>query len=463
MPTDRPNIVLVFADQMRASAMGCAGNPDVISPVMDQLAADGVYCENGIANTPVCCPNRGTLLTSTYPTCHNVQVNDMPVRTDLPSLGTVAKDNGYDTAYIGKWHLDGSPRTKFTPPGPRRLGFDDWAVYNCSHAYMDPKYYRNSPEVIREEGYEPEVQTNIALDYLESRKHNKTPFCMVVSWGPPHDPYDQVPQKYIDMYDPAKITLQPNVIEPIDNKLAHGKDCRTTIAQYYAAVTALDEQLGRMIDKLKAMGEMDNTLFIFTSDHGDMLWSHGMMKKQAPWAESVDVPLLMRMPSKLDAGVKRDALFGTVDLLPTICGLLDWDKPATLQGVDLSPCLIDPNATQPTTSLIANYHGFSEAHHQNLYAWRGVRTKTHSYIEKPNRQPWMLLDNQADPYQLNNLIGKTEVGAVQQELFDALTRWLNITDDPALSDDEQLKHFGLFELWEHHRDIVKNEWRKPVH
>ena len=185
--------------------MGCAGNPDVISPVMDQLAADGVYCENGIANTPVCCPNRGTLLTSTYPTCHNVQVNDMPVRTDLPSLGTVAKDNGYDTAYIGKWHLDGSPRTKFTPPGPRRLGFDDWAVYNCSHAYMDPKYYRNSPEVIREEGYEPEVQTNIALDYLESRKHNKTPFCMVVSWGPPHDPYDQVPQKYIDMYDPPKI------------------------------------------------------------------------------------------------------------------------------------------------------------------------------------------------------------------------------------------------------------------
>ena len=101
MSIKRLNIVLVFADQMRASAMGCMGNPDVISPAMDQLAAEGVTCVNGIANSPVCCPNRGTMLTSTYPTCHNVQVNDIPVRTDLPSLGTVAKDNGYDTAYIG--------------------------------------------------------------------------------------------------------------------------------------------------------------------------------------------------------------------------------------------------------------------------------------------------------------------------------------------------------------------------
>jgi len=451
------NVVLVFADQMRASAMGCAGNPDVISPVMDQLASQGLYLENGIANTPVCCPNRGTLLTSTYPTCHNVQVNDMPVRTDLPTLGTVAKDNGYDTAYIGKWHLDGSPRSKFTPPGPRRLGFDHWAVYNCSHAYMDPKYYRDSPELIRKPGYEPQVQTDLALDYLESRKENQTPFCMVVSWGPPHDPYDQVPQEYIDLYDREKITLQPNVVEPIDNVLAKDKDCRTTIAQYYAAVTALDEQLGRMLAKLREMGELDNTLFIFTSDHGDMLWSHGMMKKQAPWAESVNVPLLMHMPSKLGSGIKNNVLFGTVDLLPTICGLLDWEKPQTFQGNDLSDCLTDPQAPQPTTSLIANYHGYGEGICQNLYAWRGIRNKSHTYVEKPNRKPWMLFDNLADPYQLNNLIDQPQVTELQSELSDALTHWLTKTDDPALPDDDQLKHFGLYEQWIHHREVVKNE------
>ncbi|MFG0250109.1 MAG: sulfatase, partial [Phycisphaeraceae bacterium JB051] len=463
MSTDRPNIVLVFADQMRGSAMGCAGNPDVITPVMDQLAQDGVFFENGIATTPVCCPNRGTMLTSTYPICHNVPVNDMPVRTDLPSLGTIAKDNGYDTAYIGKWHLDGSPRTKFTPPGPRRLGFDYWAVYNCTHAYMDPKYYRDSPEVIREEGYEPEIQTNIALDYLESRREKNTPFCMVVSWGPPHDPYDQVPQKYQDMYDPQKITLQPNVQVDAENPLVGNKDCRTTIAQYYAAVTALDEQLGRIIQKLKETGEYDNTLFIYTSDHGDMLWSHGMMKKQAPWAESVDIPLLMRMPTKLGSGAKNDVLFGTVDLLPTICGLLEWEKPATFQGLDLSTYLTDADATQPESALIANYHGYSEAHHQKLYAWRGIRTKTHSYIEKPNREPWMLFDNQNDPYQMNNLIGDSNAKDLQATLYDALTVWLERTDDPALPDDELLKHMGLFELWEYHRDIVRNEWRNPVH
>lgn len=457
MPTKPVNVVLVFADQMRASAMGCAENPDVISPVMDQLAADGIYLKNGIATTPVCCPNRGTMLTSTYPTCHTVQVNDMPVRTDLPSLGTVAKDNGYDTAYIGKWHLDGSPRSKFTPPGARRLGFDHWEVYNCSHAYMDPKYYRDTPELIKQAGYEPEVQTDLALDYLDSRREQDNPFCMVVSWGPPHDPYPEVPQKYLDMYDPAKITLQPNVDESIANVMVGDKVCRTTIAQYYAAVTALDDQLGRIIDKLKANGQMDNTLFIFTSDHGDMLWSQGMMKKQAPWAESVDVPLLMHMPGTLEGGDKNDVLFGTVDLLPTICGLLGWDKPDTFQGTDLSKPLTDPNTPQPQTTLIANYHGYSEAHFQNMYAWRGIRTKTHSYIEKANRVPWLLFDNEKDPYQLNNLVNQPDMAGLQLELCDELTQWLARTDDPALPDDEQLHHFGLFGKWVHHRRVVESE------
>ncbi len=188
-----PNLLLVFADQMRGMDMGCAGNPDVRTPAMDRLAKQGVRLTRCFATSPVCSPNRAILLTGTYPTTNRVPGNDLPLPSHLPSLGTIARGHGYRTAYIGKWHLDGVPRTKFTPPGPRRSGFDFWAAYNCTHDYFHPKYYRDTPQVVEVDGYEPEVQTDLALAFLDEQRDAAEPFCLVLSWGPPHDPYDQVP------------------------------------------------------------------------------------------------------------------------------------------------------------------------------------------------------------------------------------------------------------------------------
>ena len=180
----KPNLLFIFADQMRAMDMGCAGNPDVKTPAMDRLAREGLRLTNTIATCPVCGPNRAILWTGLYATTNRIVTNDLPLSTEFPTLGTITKASGYRTGYIGKWHLDGTPRNKFTPPGPRRFGFDHWAAYNCTHHYFKPKYYRDEPEVIEKEGYEPEVQTDLTLEFLDQQS-DKASFCLALSWGPP--------------------------------------------------------------------------------------------------------------------------------------------------------------------------------------------------------------------------------------------------------------------------------------
>src|SRR5579871_6360000 len=365
----QPNLLFVFADQMRGMDMGCAGNPDVSTPAMDRMAAEGTRLSHCYATTPVCGPNRAILLTGTYSTTSGVIGNDLPLPLGIPTLGTIARENGYRTGYIGKWHLDGLPRTRFTPPGPRRHGFEFWAAYNCSHDYFHPRWYRDTPQLIEVEGYEPEAQTDLALQFL--LEHASEPFCLLLSWGPPHDPYDQVPASYQARYDPAKISLRPNVQTDIANPLAAGKECRQTLCRYYAAITALDEQLGRILDRLDDLGLADDTLVVFTSDHGDMLWSHGWMKKQSPYEEAVQVPLLIRWPGRIPACTTRDTLLGTVDVLPTLAGLLEWRHAANMEGTDLSGTLRgEPRAPAPSALFLANYLSEDEGVQQQMPVWR---------------------------------------------------------------------------------------------
>jgi arylsulfatase A-like enzyme len=446
MPSQtRPNILFVFADQMRGMDMGCAGNGTVQTPAMSRLAQEGTRLANCCATSPVCCPNRAILLTGTYPLTNGVPGNDLPLRHDLPTMGTMARDSGWRTGYVGKWHLDGLPRSRFTPPGARRAGFDFWAAYNCTHDYFHPKYYRDSETVIEVSGYEPEVQTDLALEFLADQDGSR-PFCLVLSWGPPHDPYDQVPARFRSLYDPASIPLRGNVQPDIPTRLAAGKECRRTTADYYAAITALDEQLGRLLAHLDTAGLAENTIVVFTSDHGDMLWSHGWMKKQSPYEESVNVPFLVRWPGVIPAGRVCDTLVGTVDLLPTLAGLAGWDHPREMDGLDLSAALLgSPDAPSPESVLLAHYLGEDEAAAQGMPLWRGVRTRTHTYVEQPGRVPWLLFDNQSDPLQLQNLIGLE--GDLQGRLHVELGHWLERVKDPFLDRAGMLDHLGLTDAW----------------
>jgi arylsulfatase A-like enzyme len=432
---DKPNLVYVFADQMRASALGCMHEEYVHTPNLDRLASQGVLFQNAIANTPVCTPSRGSLLTGRHALTCRCIVNDLRLPEDERSIADVLNENGYRTGYVGKWHLDGISRHMFTPPGRRRHGFDDyWRAYGCNHNYFDCKFYSDdSPELQREEGYDADVQTDQAIRFLE--RFRDDPMCLFLSWGPPHAPYRIVPQEFLDMYKPEEIDLRPNV-EGVD---------RAAIAGYYAHITAIDRNIGRLMDALDELGLSEDTILVFSSDHGDMLWAHGRLKKQQPWEESVRVPLLMRWPGHLPAGEVRDTLISVVDYTPTFLGMMGVGVPTPMNGVDLSATLLGESDREQSSVFINEYVSFDQA---RIYQpWRGVRTKRYTYAR------WLqggavLYDNQEDPYQLHNLMHEPGHEALEEVLEHELRGWLERLGDDFMTGDEHIRQLGQWEEWQ---------------
>ena len=327
-PDARPNVVLVFADQWRAQAAGYAGDPNVRTPALDRLAARSVRFTTAVSNCPVCAPYRASLLTGRYPLTHGVFLNDVCLSADAVSLAQAFKGAGYRTAYVGKWHLDGHGRSAFIPPD-RRQGFDFWRVLECTHDYNKSAYYGDENSKSFWQGYDAAAQTREAQGYLRAAA-GKGPFLLVLSWGPPHNPYETAPQKYREMYRPEKLTLRPNV--PPDRAGAARRD----LAGYYAHCSALDDCVARLRETLRDWGLDENTIFVFTSDHGDMLGSQGMQRKQCPYDESILVPLLVHWPRLTREGHAVAAPIGAPDIMPTLLGLAGIEIPKTVEGTDFS-------------------------------------------------------------------------------------------------------------------------------
>jgi arylsulfatase A-like enzyme len=451
-PADRPNVVVVFSDQHRGQAMGCAGNPDAVTPAMDRLADEGTRFANATANAPVCVPSRAALLTGQYPWTNGID-RGLPLSTDVTSVAEVFRDAGYRTGYVGKWHLDDGSRDSVTPPGPRRQGFDDfWAAYNCNHEYLDAAYYRDDdPEPVPIDGYEPVTQTDLALEFL--RRDDERPACLFLAYGPPHDPYPRLPAAYADRYDPDDLTLRPNVESTspghtIAANLARGVNTRDILqepdrdvepmtppevyANYYAHVTAVDEQLGRLLDDLDDRGVADETVVAYTADHGDMLWSHGRVEKSVPYAEAASVPFLLRYPGRVPEGRVSDALLSTVDVAPTLLSLAGLDVPAAMQGTDCSAVAAGgPDGDGPDAAYLC---GSTTSHwptdRESDSAWRAVRTSRYTYARLSNGHPWLCFDDEADPYQFHNRVYESAFADRQAALDALLDDWRERTDDP---------------------------------
>jgi arylsulfatase A-like enzyme len=429
---ERPNILLILPDQMRATAMGCMGNPDVKTPHIDRLAAEGVHFRRTYANTPVCCPARAILLTGTYPHVNGMIANDLRLREEHVTLAERLQEAGYRTGFVGKWHLDGGPRDPgFVPPGPRRQGFEFWAAYQCHHKHFAPTYFRDTPEVIEVAKFEPEASCDFAVEFLESQPQGK-PFFLTVQMGPPHDPYG-APEEYMKLYDPEKLTLprnwQPNSeVRPAPsarlrrpgrpgggNYVAVGG--KEEIAAYYAAITALDDQVGRLLATLKKQGLEENTLVLFTSDHGDMLGSHGMRRKRKPHDESARVPGIMRWPARIPKGREVETLFSHVDMAPTLLSLAGLKVPKEMQGADLSRVAMGETTAGPEAVLLQIFVPFNPD--QISTPWRGIVTATHTYA-RYEKAPWVLFDHATDPYQMNNLAATPGASGLQEELDEKL-------------------------------------------
>jgi arylsulfatase A-like enzyme len=419
----KPNIILILADQWRAQATGYNGDPNLVgkTPHLDRMAGQGVNFKNAISVTPVCTPYRAALMTGRYPTTTGMIFNDIHLPEKELTMAEIFKKSGYSTGYIGKWHLDGMGRTSFTPPD-RRQGFDYWKALECSHDYNSLIYYEgDNPEKKYWEGYGPYAETRDAEVYIRTNAGAENPFLLVLAWGAPHFPHETAPATYRDQFQQENIMLRENV--PDSMKAVAKKES----VGYYAHILALDKCIGDLQRTIKEAGLSENTIVVFTSDHGEMMGSQGVFprQKQVPWAESVKIPFLLNYPARFgNKKIEVDAPINVVDVLPTLLSLAGIKVPKNIDGENMADVINHPELRKDKAALIMNVSPFAGKADE----YRGIYTSRYAYVKKLSG-PWFLFDHENDPLQTHNLVGKPEYRKLQDELELALQKELKKAGD----------------------------------
>ena len=427
----RYNVLFVLVDQWRFCALGHGATHDklVRTPNLDRMAKDGVNWDRCYAAQPVCTPNRSAIITGRFPHETGMYQNDLMLPPSERCIAQEFTDAGYNCHYIGKWHMNGGGRSAdgdgtpppagFVPQDWHRRGFTTFEGFNRGHNY----WYSNTFMLTNEgvpmkiqgeypsDTYEPTFQTDLAIKFMEQNK--KHPFLCYVSWGPPHTPYNDHPPEI--SYNATDVVARPNV--PAD-KIGNAQ---SSLDDYFAHCTALDVEFGRLMDALEEKGLKDNTLVVFTSDHGDAHYSHGLTAKNHPEEESSHIPLLMRLPKRIKSGSVVDNLISSVDLMPTILSMCGLSVPDTCTGKDKSAAMF---GGMPDESIYAIGHWRTDF-------WRMVLKDKYKLVVRiatPN-VPSDLYDLDADPYEMTNLIDQPAYASVQADLWAEYQSWYTRTGD----------------------------------
>ncbi|HIE52632.1 MAG TPA: DUF229 domain-containing protein [Armatimonadetes bacterium] len=428
-PLRRPNILLLFPDQWRRQALGCYGDPVVRTPNLDRLGREGVIFDRCYTTNPVCTPARASLLTGRYPHQTGLIRNNLRLPAQEVTLAECLRQAGYVTGYIGKWHLDGEAKPGFVPPGERRQGFDYFEGFNRGHWYHNARYFTNDGTLVRPEVFESFYQTDLALRFME--RHRDRPFFLFLAWGPPHMPYR--PPKEFDRFRPEDLQWRSNVPEEMR------RDPRTIreLCGYYGLCETLDHEVGRLLKFLEEQGLAENTLVLFTADHGDCHGSHGLRYKGHPVEESLGIPLLLRWPEGIPAGRRSKTLIALIDLMPSLLSLCGLPVPEEVGGCDLSAALQGEEVAVEAL--------YTEGRMQHLRvvppgrggvtgarygAWRAVVTPRYKLAVDFTGRVRLLTDLQEDPYELHNLADRPEHAALQQDLLALLREWGRKSGDP---------------------------------
>ncbi|MEM7029385.1 MAG: sulfatase [Chloroflexota bacterium] len=443
----KPNLIYVFADQLRYQSCGYAGDEKAQTPRIDQLAAESVNFNNAVSGHPMCAPYRASLFTGKYSSSTGMVINELRLNPDHHHcFGQVLDTGGYETYYIGKWHLYANElghheaaRNSYTPPGPHRLGFDGfWASYGFHHTYNDQYYHTDSPEKIVIPGYEPDGQTTLAIEKLTEAAVNDQPFALFLSLGTPHDPWgsDNVPAEYLARFQDTSFSLPPNYKpqdDPYGDKWASLSEAeRDALPEwmrvYYAMTANLDWNVGRLLDAIDQLGLNDNTIVVFTSDHGEMFGAQGRRAKNIFYEEAVRVPFLIRWSGHTASGESCDALLNTPDIMPTLLSLLELRIPAGVEGSDLSHRVLGQPGPEPETALL---HGMGAcAIFEDGHEWRGLRSKQFTYATYLVDESELLFDHEADPYQMHNLADDPQYAQTVAHFRHTLETRLQALNDP---------------------------------
>jgi arylsulfatase A-like enzyme len=441
-----PNIVLILADQLRRDALGCYGAADAATPRLDRLAREGIAFTAACSSFPVCVPYRFTLLTGLSAFTRDVPCRGWRLSPAERTLADEFNEAGYDTAWIGKWHLFGTdpPEPGWVPPDHRgRFGY--WEGFEKINGHFETVLYSGDerrPQ--RHDGYQTDVLTDRALAWLGARaapNEAKTkggrkergraraarPFFLVLSVEPPHPPLE-APAAYQERRLAQPPALPPNFMHAATDtgpepKMPAGQRAGAIRNRqiYQAMVDNLDDNVGRFLDGLSALGFAEDTVVVFTADHGQMDGAHALpnVVKRLPFEESIGVPLIVRDPRHpKNAGKRADEVVGSEDMFPTLLALAGIAPPAGLPGGDLTPLLADPGRRldRPGLLLYLTHHLTGE-HPWYQRAWRGIRTREHMFAcwgpRATGLRPWLLYDTQDDPHQLRNLLASDRARAAQ--------------------------------------------------
>ena len=430
----KPNIVFVLTDQWRAQAFGYAGDPNVKTPNIDALAGRSINFENAISVCPVCTPQRASLLTGRFPMTTGMFMNDIYLPAEELCMAEIFTNAGYETGYIGKWHLDGHGRDSYIPP-ERRQGFDYWKVLECTHDYNESYYYAgNDPTKLKWEGYDAYAQTNDAQAYIRDHADGDKPFFLFVGYGGPHFPHHTAPEELKVLYPPEALELRPNVTEEQEERT------RKELQGYYAHCTAIDSCVGDLYRTIKDAGIAEDTIFAFTSDHGDMHGSQGKRswRKQVPWDEAVCVPFLFRYPAIHGGARTVTTPLNTPDILPSLLSLAGVAIPETIEGEDRSWLFTGNDDNKDRTALFMAVSPFGA---DDYKSYRGIRTSRYSYV-RDSDGPWLLYDNVVDLYQMNNLIDDPSCSELRETLDAELQAHLKRNGDSVMPKEKALEKWG---------------------
>jgi len=416
------------------------------------LATRGTLFENAFTNNPVCMPSRQSMLSGRYPSVVGTTCNGIEMPRDLETVHSLLKGQGYHTAALGKLHYLNHSNRDYARPHPSYTFdtlinsdepgcYDDdyiaWVrekdpsqVENCRCSTPPAwkgtpvvKHGRNTHEPYLFEGPEELTHTafvgDITCDTI--RENKDRPFFAFAGFYAPHCPLNP-PKRFVDMVDPAALALPVKNDDETRDYLKHltDDDWRKVKQYYYASISHVDDQVGRILATLEECGLTDDTLVIFTSDHGEHLGDHGQIQKGTPGFDScVHVPLIVSMPGKLSAGEKRDELVELVDLAPTIFDYLGVEKPDFFQGRSFRPLLDGGDYEERHSVFIEHKFPFGES-------WKVVRTRALKYCVSAEGEE-LLFDLWNDPNELANL---AHTHGCQPALDDMRTellkRWFDV-------------------------------------
>ncbi|MBI3465251.1 MAG: sulfatase [Planctomycetes bacterium] len=443
----RPNIVLILMDDLRWDDLGCAGHPFVKTPHIDRLARQGASFQNAFATTPLCSPSRASFLTGLYAHVHGIvdNVDRSPESHRLQTFPQGLQAAGYETAYIGKWHM-GNDDT-------RRPGFDHWVSIKGQGTYRDPELNVNG-ETVKAQGYVTDVFNDRAVAFIERRREK--PFCLYLAHKAVHPDLTQfndgsvsdpgagnfVPaERHKGMYAGEPGPRRPNCHDTLEGKPALqrrigdlpplGPETATsdeTIRNRLRMLMSVEEGVGRVLAALEKHNQLDRTLVIFTSDHGYFYGEHGLsVERRLAYEETIRIPLLMRYPPLIAAGSKPAEMVLSIDLAPTLLELGGAAAPARLHGRSLLPLLRGTPADWRKSVLVEYFSDKVFPRMLNM-GYQAVRTERHKYIHYTDLQGMdELYDLQVDPYELKNLIADPASKPELEQMQAELSRLLNQT------------------------------------